>query len=360
MSTYSGPKFSVTLDSCVFFGEKEKFNLWQLNNEAFRRLCALNEAGAIHLVLSNIVEREVREKLIPRIATDIATAHTAHVAALGGDSLDLDQIKENLLEQFADFGARAQTVPPADGTVVLDHYFQGVPPFGPGSKRKEFPDAFALLGLRDWAAENGDLCVVSSDSDWRGACGGNLKYYKSLEELLAHILRQSGDAVRLDAIANATRVEIRERADEIQERIDAVTEVQIFHQGSLLKSVDFHSEVHSQLRNIKNCSVYRIDARGAEIRFSALVEAEIRVRLNCEIENPELDDNPNARPLIEVTKIFDLLHSFHIDGLFHEESSEVDITDIFNNDEVSLIPQLDRAPGGKWIFRVFDGVLPPG
>jgi hypothetical protein len=51
---------------------------------------------------------------------------------------------------------------------VLTRYFDTKPPFAKKeSKRHEFPDAFALLTLENWAAANSTLVlVVSHDNDW--------------------------------------------------------------------------------------------------------------------------------------------------------------------------------------------------
>lgn len=54
----------------------------------------------------------------------------------------------------------------------MQRYFAGEPPFAAvGSKKHEFPDAFALLALEAWAADHGTrVLVVSDDGDWRRYC----------------------------------------------------------------------------------------------------------------------------------------------------------------------------------------------
>jgi hypothetical protein len=55
---------------------------------------------------------------------------------------------------------------------VIDMYFKSSPPFGAKeSKKREFPDALALLSLEGWAKDNQTMVlVVAKDPDWRKFC----------------------------------------------------------------------------------------------------------------------------------------------------------------------------------------------
>lgn len=54
---------------------------------------------------------------------------------------------------------------------IMGWYFRQVPPFGPGEKRKEFPDAIAFSLVRDFSVRTQEsVAVISKDNDFRDAC----------------------------------------------------------------------------------------------------------------------------------------------------------------------------------------------
>lgn len=70
---------------------------------------------------------------------------------------------------------------------LLQMYFAGVPPFGPGKKKEEFPDAISVLALQQWAEDKGErLYVVSGDGDIKNWCETYQKasYVRSLGDFL--------------------------------------------------------------------------------------------------------------------------------------------------------------------------------
>ena len=94
--------------------------------------------------------------------------------------------------------------PPDLGT-MMDDYFAGRPPFGPGKKKSEFPDALVVSALRGWCAAKGArIYVVAEDGDLRDCCveGGPLIGTKSINEVLSH---GKASAATYDAIASAVQ-----------------------------------------------------------------------------------------------------------------------------------------------------------
>lgn len=81
------------------------------------------------------------------------------------------------------------------------------PPFGESEKkRKEFPDAFALMSLLNYAeSKKVNIAVVSNDGDFARFCQGEnhgrLNYYPSLTELIAEIVK---DIEKEERIQSAT------------------------------------------------------------------------------------------------------------------------------------------------------------
>jgi hypothetical protein len=62
-----------------------------------------------------------------------------------------------------------------DADEVLRRYFSIQPPFEPSEeKKREFPDAIALIGLERWAAaSNTQILVITGDGGWKNFCKGS-------------------------------------------------------------------------------------------------------------------------------------------------------------------------------------------
>ena len=101
---------------------------------------------------------------------------------------------------------------------VMQWYGAERAPFGPGLKRKEFPDAFALAILKAYARGSGErLAIVSADNDFKAACKSvpNLFHFPSLPALTNSILsveRYHDLALRL--MSDSTE-SIREKLSEV-------------------------------------------------------------------------------------------------------------------------------------------------
>lgn len=81
---------------------------------------------------------------------------------------------------------------------IVSKYFSAEPPFAEsGKKKNEFPDAFALMSLENWAEKNGGLILaISSDKDWV-AYAQTSKHLDCVEDLAEALARfqPSNDAV---------------------------------------------------------------------------------------------------------------------------------------------------------------------
>ncbi|MDY4315345.1 PIN domain-containing protein [Pectobacterium actinidiae] len=78
-----------------------------------------------------------------------------------------------------------------DVNLLLDMYFDIDAPFEDNKeKRKEFPDAIALLSLESWASDQGfKVIIVSNDKGWMDYAenSDNLVFFKELPDALAEI-----------------------------------------------------------------------------------------------------------------------------------------------------------------------------
>jgi len=97
----------------------------------------------------------------------------------------------DLQQQLADYLKHLNTIViPIDSikpSHVFARYFRKEPPFGPGRKKSEFPDAFAIEALRQFGRKHEcKIAVVSGDPDWVAALenADELLHVERLEELL--------------------------------------------------------------------------------------------------------------------------------------------------------------------------------
>ena len=179
---------AVFIDTSIFDGQSYNFSSTALST--FVPAC---QKRKLKLLLPDPTEREIRRHLnqlsndaaalldkarrtAPFLLNSKVFAPTVHVHTL---SLTAALEWRRFLTQFdvvrLDYESVAMKV-------VMNWYDSSVPPFGPGAKRKDFPDALAVAMLEAYAAQNACyIAVVSSDTDMRKACDRfpSLMYFHS-------------------------------------------------------------------------------------------------------------------------------------------------------------------------------------
>src|ERR1039458_1508137 len=83
---------------------------------------------------------------------------------------DKAALSERLIAKFDAYlsAAKAETIDLNGATVteIVAQYFSEAPPFGPGTKKSEFPDAIALSALITWCKRNDEtVYVITRDND---------------------------------------------------------------------------------------------------------------------------------------------------------------------------------------------------
>jgi hypothetical protein len=171
---------SVFVDSLVFIGKNYRYE-----HPSFVALKDAVSAGRANLLITDITIEEVKAHIDNDVGESSqalkkvrgATKILRNIATLSDSAIfnDIDRVsvgKElyNQFEQFlADASAVIISVSEADPRCVFDCYFKRSAPFGEGKKKSEFPDAFALSALNEWAeSEQENVFVVSQDSDMSG------------------------------------------------------------------------------------------------------------------------------------------------------------------------------------------------
>ena len=198
-----GKLTAISIDTGLF-DEKRL----QLNSKTLRAFTILKE-GPFDFILSGTVAREVLAHLKNAAVVSLNCARKGIGKALrtfdthepqGAWLLEkithgktCEEAANACLDQYiADTGCEL-----LDDTILIDtetlfeSYFEGKPPFGPGKKKFEFPDALALFALERKAVDRGaGIMVVSKDGDWGSFCEAseNLYLVPEIERALALIM----------------------------------------------------------------------------------------------------------------------------------------------------------------------------
>jgi len=226
---------AVSLDTNVFDHNGCKLNVAPLSNlDQFKDT-------PIRVLFSEIIARETKRHISGMAKdtnTKLASALHNHkkrweeeydIAALSetlGLNRDCDQAAVEQFEAYVEYiGA---TIIPVNGHVNIDRltdlYFNILPPFEkkPG-KKKEFPDALALLSLEAWAnSHNKKILIVSRDGGWKEFADQSdcLICVEDIETTLNHF-NQAGRFVAERAIAMLRNGEAPEFHHEIEITIQA-------------------------------------------------------------------------------------------------------------------------------------------
>lgn len=136
--------------------------------------------------------------------------------------IDPKQVVADLYSAFDQFlkDANAEIIDTTrqQAGTVFEKYFATAPPFGASAdKRYEFPDAFVVEALVEWADRSGEeLFVVSADELFRKACEGCVRLCskKTLAEVLDRVVSDEQTAAYI-------RAELVKRAGEIAAKAKA-------------------------------------------------------------------------------------------------------------------------------------------
>jgi len=162
-------------------------NNFDTRSRALIRLRELAQQDRAKVLISEVSVREVEKRI-----TESVNSAKAWVNRISKDArilLSLDEspfqaakaaydppvITKHLVDRFHRFldecGAEEISHAEASLSDVLDAYFDLVPPFAVGEKRKEFPDAITISSALNWANKKSEkIYVVSGDKDLKNAC----------------------------------------------------------------------------------------------------------------------------------------------------------------------------------------------
>lgn len=220
---------NVFIDTSVFVG-----NQFDFENNLFETLVEHAQAERIDILLPEVTLREIRGKADEIVEEAIQGIQKAVqkgpiLRPLGSpyadlhDNIDLAQAKAKIQSNIDNFLEKAKVkVLPTPGDAlnsVMDDYYRKNPPFGPGKKKSEFPDAFAAATLRKWCEDNDDdVVIISTDGDFQGVCEGHARLHH--ETRLEKYLQEVGEfhAAILGFVKAVTNQHRQKLEDAVKER----------------------------------------------------------------------------------------------------------------------------------------------
>ena len=190
---------AVLLDTQVFDAVRLDFN-----NRNLQYLVDLALSGQVRVLVTSIIVAEIKAH-IESEAYDIATKLRAaanhpfvrpYDTALNEKLLDPELAAKiavgttGRLDNFlARSGAEILQIDKVPVGAVFEDYFASAPPFGPGRKKSEFPDAVSMHAVRTWSKSDQKVpvYVVSNDADLESFCNANppLRWMSELTAFLS-------------------------------------------------------------------------------------------------------------------------------------------------------------------------------
>ena len=218
------------------FLDTEAYEAESFNTEStrFKALARHLKSGRLRLVITDITKIEVHKRIDKTCKEELnsvrKTRNKARVLRSANQVQDLGLFSDvhpdapptqlrGAVDKFLDDHDTTvvEAMAAQNATPVFERYFAMTPPFGLGSKRKEFPDAFVVEALIDWTNQQAPntLLVVSEDVLFRTACQeseciepvatlGVLLDRVSSEDAMAAFLRTQIIG-RLDSIKNSAK-----------------------------------------------------------------------------------------------------------------------------------------------------------
>ena len=348
---------NVFVDSSIFIGKNY--------NYAHPSFVALKEAvldERANLLVTDVTIEEIKANIYEDVGKASqalkkirATAKVLRNIPSLNESVvfeDIDQASAGtqLVEQLEQFlkDAKADTVPvaEADTRFVFDCYFKKSPPFGYGKKKSEFPDAFVLSTLSEWAESmQEDVIVVSQDSDILGIEGQfpRLSVVGSLEEFLSKVTSY------FEELAPTAQQLLEENLEEIESRL----EQQFQWLGFILADQD--GDVNeTRVTEVADISAYLIalnhgaDGQPAEAQFelTATIEFEADVSYdNLETASYDSEDKvlipwETVERTVHCSEIVQADLSFQFDAE-HPHNVEIEKLNLHTPKDVSVYAEED-------------------
>jgi len=262
----------------------------------------------MRLVISQVVVDETRSHWAATAKTKFDKLESAHADLRRFIGPQLDKFVPDIAEHFSSAarafaseltyfidshsGLTLAVSVPNLAHVVMERYFASKPPFGTGDKKHEFPDAFALMEIEEYAKQREiHVVAVSNDGGWLSFADQSPHIYcvRTIEELTAMFEAADAEVAQLtsrieyalsrdDSLHERVMEVLRERVPRLQFR---EARVERYGRGMVgyARSVEAKSFRHS----LDQPRVWRVDP-GSYLAFvpvRVVVEASLLLMLDA-------------------------------------------------------------------------------
>jgi len=278
----------VYIDSSIFI-EKNFF----FAGTSLGALAKWAKSKKIQIILTDITINEARSNIKKNVEKAVQSIRKFRNQAmilrnLKQDSItsifsDLDNqgYEKEINSQFDDFISECLveiiSINEVDIDNIFNLYFDKKPPFGSGKKRNEFPDAFIMAGLNDWAEQEGKpIYIVSKDKDMEEGVSSfkHLHYVDSLESYLDIV------ALHYEVLGPLSTRLLKENINKIKELI----EERFSYFGFYLEDQD-GDVLDVEVIDVEDPEEYLISVESGYAKFELTTE----VHYEAEIEYDDLE-----------------------------------------------------------------------
>ncbi|EKA7394225.1 DUF4935 domain-containing protein [Vibrio parahaemolyticus] len=274
----------VFVDTSMY--QSKNFQFYQHALGRFTDLCQDN---AINLLMSPVVEQEVRSHLIAqgteaarnikdfkkeiKILRNLTDLPQYAIFA----ELTKETINDSLIENFENFLSDAVyedvSVNEASLESIVSSYFNKVAPFS-DKKKSEFPDAIILDSLLAWAKKNRtEVYVLSTDKDMADFCEGSAGWLIHCNDLDGFI----GDVIFTEEKLKDLSAFALEQYEVVKDELENLLEEQL--ESIEYTSSDFDldneiSEIETSALAIESINVIKADREYAEFSLKLTFDVE--------------------------------------------------------------------------------------
>jgi hypothetical protein len=343
---------NLFVDTQVF-----KHQNYHFNQKTLQRLQELGANGMVQIVLTETVIGEVKAHL--KIQISSASNTLTEFRKLAGPlesqlpdmfkslpaRLDKDELIQIGIREWDAYVAKSKAVvlsaSSIDASNLLFAYFNAMPPFGPGAKKDEFPDAISMLSLQFWLeGRKENIYVVSDDADLARWCEltTNAFHLKTLAEFFD--LFNRSEEVQAELVHKLFKKEEQQFLDRIKDQ---------FCESGFTYADNWDAEVDSVvIRDMTINEINLIEIESDTATFSVMV----RIKFDASISGPDYENGSWDSE----EKEYMYLPTFHIQHEF-DETYEVGIEFLFDTDkkEVEDIVRTDFEAGSDITLSIDDG-----
>lgn len=276
---------NIFIDTNIYKSKKFQFNKYEL-----KTVQELSASNFIQLLLSPIVNKEIEAHIKKEIKQAISVLNKAanEVKILRNtpnipqysifNKISHQNIENKIIELFNNFKNNSKalevTYDNVSSNQIIEDYFIKKPPFSE-KKKSEFPDAFILASLYNWAEANDEkIIVISNDGDFKSYCdlySQRLIYCDNLNVFLNSLFSQMSQTT-----------ELFEFAEEIFSKLEQDIDGQL---EKILPNVGYSSnayELDDEVEDIEIEEFFLINSNIIKVdNEKALFHLDVEVRLDA-------------------------------------------------------------------------------